>query len=201
MSTHPHVATSRAWRVVDIVVLAVLAVACGLIFFGWNTIGYVWFQALDAATPGLGGLVAGIWLMAGPLAGAIIRKPGAAVACETLAAVVSMALGSQWGWSTVWSGLAQGLGAELIFLAMAYKGWGWLQVSLAGVGAAAGAWLLEFGLGNWAKTAVFNGTYLVCLLISGFLLAGLLSWALTRALAATGALNRFASGREQAELV
>lgn len=36
---------------------------------------------------------------------------------------------------------------------------------------------------------------------SGIVLAGLLAWALTNALAKTGALDRFASGRGARELV
>jgi energy-coupling factor transport system substrate-specific component len=38
--------------------------------------------------------------------------------------------------------------------------------------------------------------YTVCSLISGAVLAGLLSWLAARGLARTGALSRFASGRE-----
>ena len=53
---------SLNWRVVDIVVASVLGVACGIVFLAWNTVGYAWFQAMDALTPGLGGIATGIWL-------------------------------------------------------------------------------------------------------------------------------------------
>lgn len=184
------------WRVVDIVVAAVLGVACGLIFFGWNSIGYAGFQTMDALTPGLGGLVAGVWFLAGPLGALIIRKPGAAVMVELLAGFVSMALGNQWGWTTMYSAFAQGLGAELIFLLFAYRRFGPMVAVLAGIGAGVGAWVNEFILGNWEKTLAFNTIYLVALAISGAVLAGLLSWILMRALARAGALERFAAGRE-----
>ncbi len=46
-----------------------------------------------------------------------------------------------------------------------------------------------------ADTA-FAIIYTVSSTISGAVFAGLLPWLLTRALAATGALDRFASGRE-----
>jgi energy-coupling factor transport system permease protein len=184
------------WRVVDIVVAAVLGVACGLVFFGWNSIGYAGFMAIDALTPGLGGLAAGVWFLAGPLGALIIRKPGAALFVELVAGFVSMALGNQWGWTTMYSAFAQGLGAEIVFLLFAYRRFGVAVAVLAGIGAGLGAWVNEFILGNWAKTAAFNTIYLVALAISGAILAGLLSWLLTRALARAGALDRFPAGRE-----
>ncbi|WP_347757058.1 ECF transporter S component [Agrococcus sp. ProA11] len=193
----PRARTSR-WRVVDIVVAAVLGVATGLLFVLWNGVGYVWFSAMDALTPGFGGLAAGIWLIGGVLGGLIIRKPGAALFVELLAATVSMLLGSQWAIETVYAGIAQGLGAELVFLLFAYRRFGLGVAMLAGVGAAVAAWVLElFTSGNLAMSAEFLMIYLACLAVSGALLAGLVGWLLTRALASTGVLDRFASGRSR----
>lgn len=189
--------TRKGWRVVDIVVAAVIGVAVGLIFWIWNSIGGALFGTLDALTPGVGGLVVGPWLLGGVLGGLIIRRPGAALLVELVAALVSASIGNQWGWTTLASGLAQGLGAELVFLAFLYRRFTLPVAVLAGMGAAAGAWLNEFFVfKNSAKSAVFNLTYLGCLLVSGAVLAGALGWALTKALAASGALNRFAVGRE-----
>jgi energy-coupling factor transport system substrate-specific component len=199
--TRPAAVGRLQWRVVDIVVAAVLGVACGLVFFGWNSIGYAGFQAIDALTPGLGGLAAGVWFLAGPLGALIIRKPGAALMVELMAGFVSMSLGNQWGWTTMYSAFAQGLGAELIFLIFAYRRFGVVIAALAGIGAGLGAWVNEFILGNWEKTIAFNTIYLVTLAISGAVLAGLLSWLLTRALARAGALERFAAGREAGRTV
>lgn len=186
----------RGWRVVDIVVAAVLGVAIGLVFWIWNSIGGAWFGAMDAVTPGLGGLAVGIWLLGGVVGGLVIRKPGAALLVEVIAAAVSAAIGNQWGITTLYSGLAQGLGAELIFLLFAYRRFGVAVAMLAGAGAGVGAWVLEFIMGNRAKSASFNLIYLGCLIVSGAILAGLLAWLLVKALAATGALDRFAAGRE-----
>ncbi|MGD8214789.1 ECF transporter S component [Aestuariimicrobium sp. Y1814] len=186
----------RGWRVVDIVVAAVLGVALGLVFWVWNGIGGVWFGAMDALTPGLGGLAVGIWLLGGVVGGLIIRKPGAALLVELIAAAVSAAIGNQWGITTLYSGLAQGLGAELVLLFFLYRRFSLGVAMLAGAGAGVGAWVLEWVLGNRAKSFEFNSIYLVCLMISGAVLAGVLGWLLTKALARTGALDRFASGRE-----
>lgn len=194
----PSATTTRTyrWRVVDIVVAAVLGVATGIIFVGWNFVGGAGYELFDAATPGLGGLAVGIWLLGGVLGGLVIRKPGAAIAVELLAALVSAAVGNQWGITTLYSGLAQGIGAELVFLAFAYRRWGLVQAVLAGAGAAVVEWVLEFAMGNVAKSAGFNIVYLLTMIVSGAVLAGVVGWALTKALAASGALSRFEAGRE-----
>jgi energy-coupling factor transport system permease protein len=190
------------WRVVDIVVASVIGVATGLVFLFWNNVGYAWFSAADAVTPGLGGIAVGIWLIGGVLGGLIIRKPGAALYVELLAAIVSALVGNQWGIETIYSGLAQGLGAELVFAAFAYRRFGVLQAVLAGAAAGAAAWTLELFLsGNLQKSAEFLGLYFVTVVLSGAILAGLLGWVVVRALAATGALHRFAAGRDVTERV
>ncbi len=201
--TTPAATPSRTgWRVVDIVVASVIGVATGLVFLFWNNVGYAWFVAADAVTPGLGGVAVGIWLIGGVLGGLIIRKPGAALFVELLAAVVSALVGNQWGIETIYSGLAQGLGAELVFAAFRYKRFGVLQAVLAGAAAGAAAWTLELFLsGNLQKSAEFLGLYFVAVVISGAMLAGLLGWLVVRALAATGALHRFAAGRDVTERV
>ncbi len=188
----------RRWRVVDIVTAAVLGVATGLVFVVWNIVGGAWFTAADALTPGLGGLAVGPWLLGGVLGGLIIRKPGAAIFVEVVAASVSAAVGNQWGISTLYSGLAQGLGAELIFLLFGYRRFSLPVSMLAGALAGIGAFTLElFTSGNLARTIEFNAIYATCLVISGAVLAGLVGWLLVRALAGTGALDRFAAGRER----
>ena len=188
----------NSWRVIDIVTAAVLGVACGLLFWVWNSVGYAGFKALDTLTPGLGGLVAGIWFTGGVLGGLIIRKPGAAIFVEVIAASVSALIGSQWGIETLYSGLAQGLGAELVFLIFAYRRFNLPVAVLAGIGSAIGAFILElFTSANLAMSLTFNLIYLTCLIISGAVLAGVLSYYLVKALAQTGALDRFGAGRER----
>ncbi|MDU7383690.1 MAG: ECF transporter S component [Schaalia turicensis] len=184
------------WRVVDMVTTAILGVACGLLFLIWNQVGGLGYDVLDAVTPGFGGLITGIWLIGGPIGGLIVRKPGAAILVEVIAASVSAALGSQWGISTLYSGLAQGLGAEIIFALFVYRRFSLTVAALSGAGAGVGAWILEFlAFGNMAKSFGFNITYFITLIISGAI-AGLLAWLLVRGLAQTGALDRFAAGRE-----
>lgn len=186
-----------SWRNIDIIIAAVIGVAVGLIFVIWNIIGGAGYEAVNALTPGLGGLVAGMWFLGGPLGAYIIRKPGAAIFVEVIAATVSALIGNQWGISTLYSGLAQGLGAELVFLILAYKSYNLATVVISGLMAGVGAWTFELFSGNLAKTFEFNVIYLISTALSGAVLAGLLAYFLAKALAATGALDRFAIGRER----
>lgn len=184
------------WRVVDIIVASVIGVAAGLVFFAWNQLYNPLSAPLEAALPGLQSLVYGVWLIAGVLGGLIIRKPGAAIFVEIVAATVSALLGAQWAFLTLESGLVQGLGAELIFLVFLYKNWRPYVAILAG--AAAGLALAINDLILWypGSAAAFATIYTIGAVVSGAVIAGLGSWVIARGLARTGALNRFASGRE-----
>ena len=202
-TVRPATTASRfRWRVVDIVVASVLGVASGVIFWLWN-FGY---QApktlLEPLLPGLQGLLDGPWLFAGVLGALVIRKPGAALYTETLAAVFSALIGNQWGgFLTIEAGLVQGLGAEVIFLLFFYRVWSLPVAVLAGAGAAIFGAVNNLILWYAGADATFTVVYLISSTLSGAVIAGALSWVLARGLAATGALDRFASGRERRELV
>ncbi|HEY0260615.1 MAG TPA: ECF transporter S component [Lacisediminihabitans sp.] len=183
------------WRVVDIVVASVIGVASGVIFWAW---GLAWtpLSTLLAFAPGLAGLLAGGWLFAGVLGGIVIRKPGAALYTEVIAAVVSMLVGTQWGFSTLIWGIVEGLGAEIVLAAFLYANWRLGVVLLSGAAAGATTGLLDTNFTDYAALDFgFKALYFVSAVISGAVIAGLLSWLAARGLARTGALNRFAAGR------
>ena len=183
------------WRVVDIVVASVLAVAAGLVFVLWNVASNPISAPLTALLPGLQALVGGVWLFAGVLTALVVRKPGAALYGELVAATVSALVGNQWGVLTLESGLVQGLGAELVFAVFLYRRWN-LPVALL-AGAAAGLALAINDLVVWypGSAAAFAVVYTVAAIVSGLVFAGLASWYVVRGLARTGALSRFESGR------
>jgi len=201
-STPTPVLSRLRWRVVDIVVASVIGVASGLIFLLWN-IGYLGPKSLlEPLLPGLQGLLDGPWLFAGVLGALIIRKPGAALYTETLAAVVSALVGNQWGgFLTLEAGLVQGLGAELVFLIFLYRAWKLPVAILAGAGAAIAGGINNLVLWYAGADAAFTVIYMVSTTVSGAVIAGALSWFLARGLATTGALDRFAVGRERRALV
>nr|WP_231709905.1 ECF transporter S component [Arthrobacter zhangbolii] len=187
-------ASNRRWRVVDIVVASVLAVAVGVIFWAWS-LGYAGVSALTAAFPPLAGLYTGGWLIAGVLGALIIRKPGAAIYCEMLAAAVSGVLGTQFGLSVLLSGFIQGLGAELVFLIFLYRRFTLPVALLAGLGSGVFLGLSENILYNLEWAAQWQLLYVILTAVSGAVIAGGLSWLAVRALARTGALAPFASGQ------
>lgn len=184
------------WRVIDIVVASVLGVASGLVFVLWNILSNPISAPVGAVLPGLQAIVGGGWLFAGILTALVIRKPGAALFGELVAAAVSALVGNQWGPLTLESGLVQGLGAELVFAAFLYRRWN-LPVALL-AGAVSGLALAINDLILWypGSGSAFSTIYVVAAIVSGAVLAGLLSWLAVRGLARTGALSRFASGRE-----
>lgn len=185
------------WRVVDIVVASVIGIACGLVFVVWNIASNLVSTPLETLLPGLQGLGYGVWLVAGVLTAIVVRKPGAALYGELLAAVVSALVGNQWGWLTLVSGLTQGLGAELVFALFLYANWKLVPTLLAGAGAGLAMAATDLTLWYAGAGAAFATIYTVSAVISGTVLAGLLAWLAARGLAATGALDRFAAGRER----
>ncbi|MDF7640953.1 ECF transporter S component [Bifidobacterium sp. ESL0784] len=187
------------WRVVDIAVASVIGVVSTFVYWAaallYGPIG----SPLDALVPGLGGLMNGLWLFAGPLAAVIVRKPGAATYAEVVAGVLESLLGNSWGgMETFLIALVQGLCAEIVFLCVAYKVWNLLTMTLSGAVSAVGCWAYTFftHLQGFKMTGAYGMWYLVATVISGALVAGVLVWYLYIAIAKTGAIDKFASGRQ-----
>jgi energy-coupling factor transport system substrate-specific component len=186
-------AVTGRWRVVDIVVASVLGVAGGLVFSVWN----VGSKPLrDGMVPPTSAIIVGVWLFPAVLGALIVRRPGAAVYTELVAAVLSALVGNEWGFATVWYGLVEGLGAEVVFALLLYRRYGLPTALLAGAGAGVAVGVMDSliyypeALGTGGKLA-----YVGISIVSGVIIAGLGSWALTKALAKTGTLAPLASGR------
>ena len=185
------------WRTIDIVIASIIAVAFGVIFWAWNI---VWgaTEGAFAFFPPAQTLLYGVWLIPAVLAGLIIRKPGAALFTETVAAVISALLGAKWGATVIPQGLVQGLGAELAFAALFYRSWKLPAAVLAGLLTGVSAAVFDFFAWNAAYDLWdYRIPYALLTIVSSTIIAGVGSWALVRALAPTGVLDRFASGRER----
>ena len=182
------------WRTVDIVVTAVLGVAFGVVFWAW---GLLWNAtgAAFTAFPPAQAFMYGVWLLPAVVAPLIVRKAGAGLFAELVAAVVSALLGSAWGAQVLLYGLLQGLAGEAGYAVFRYRRFGWPQALLAAVLAGAMAAVLDlvYYYPDW--TAGWKVTYVGLVVASTAVVAGVGSMALTRALAASGALSSFASGR------
>ena len=193
--TDPDRATA-AWRTVDIVVASAIAVAFGVVFWGW---GHLWNSVQPAFTgfPPAQGFMYGVWLMPAVLGALVIRKRGAAIYTELVAAVVSALLGTSWGLGVVAYGLLQGGAAEIVFAFALYRSWRLVTALVAGAAAGAAAALLDIVFYYEAWSGVWQLTYTALLVVSAGVVAGLGSWLLVRALAATGVLAPFASSADQ----
>jgi energy-coupling factor transport system substrate-specific component len=196
----PRQATDRRWRVVDLVVASVLAVACGALFLLWNIASTGPINLLTPVLPGLQGLANGPWLLAGPLVGLVVRKPGAAVYGELVAAAVELLILPTYGPVVLLSGLLQGLGAEVVFALVRYRRFGVLVGLLAGAAAGVAESVLDLLVYYPGAKAAFVVGYSVSTIVSGAAI-GVVAWLLVRALAATGVLDRFAAGRSARRLV
>ena len=188
------------WRVVDIVVVSVLGVAVGVIFWLWSA-GYGVVSALTVAFPPIAALYGGGWLIAGVLGALVIRKPGAALYCELIAASVEGLLGTHFGFTVLLSGLVQGLGAELGFALFRYRSFKLPAALLAGVLAGLAMGLNDSIVWNIAWAFEWKLVYVILAMVSGAVIAGLVSWLAVRGLARTGALANLPSRNAATERV
>jgi energy-coupling factor transport system substrate-specific component len=123
-------AAPSAWRTRDILVAAIIGVV----------------SPASAVAPIYAFLIYGVWLVPAVLAPLIVRKPGAAVFAEMVAAGVSTLLGSPWGPDVLLSGFVQGAAAELVFALVLYQRWSLPVLGAAAIASAAAAWIHDWVL-------------------------------------------------------
>jgi energy-coupling factor transport system substrate-specific component len=187
---------TNRWRTIDIVIASIVAVAFGVIFWAW---GLLWNGPLAGITEPVRCMIYGMWLVPAVLGALIVRKPGAAFYTLTIASLVSVAIGTSWGWTLVVQGPLEALGAELIFAAFAYKLYNLPVAMLAG--ATAGVVASVYDAFVWYpgySWATFRIPYILVTAASSLVIAGIGSVLLVRALAQTGVLDRFPAGRARA---
>ena len=187
------------WRTVDILTIAFLGAAFGIAYWGWGLAYTGPATALGNLFPPLQGITGAPWLMAGVVGGLVVRRPGAALACEVIAALVEMIPGNQWGFTSLISGILQGAGAEIAFLVLGYSAFGIGAALLAGALSAPLEAVYEWFV-YWTDWGMaYKVVYGLILTVSGAVIAGGLGWLLTKALAKAGALNAFPPGQEARE--
>jgi energy-coupling factor transport system permease protein len=188
------------WRTVDIVVMAVVAALFGVVYWVW---GLVSFASVFSALPPLAAITNVVFVMAGPLGALIVRRPGAAIGAELLAAMFEALVSVSWsGTSIVVYGLVEGAAAEAAFALARYRDWSLRSALASGLLAGAAMALLDVWIYRYYAYFPLGQklSYLVLAAVAGAVIAGGASWYLVRALAATGVLAPFASGREQARV-
>ena len=180
------------WRTRDIVVAAIIGVAFGVVFWAW---GAMWsgFDALFVFAPPAKDLLYAVWLVPAVLAPLIVRKPGAALFAEMVAAGVSTLIGSQWGPDTLLSGFVQGAAAELVFAFLLYRSWSFPVLAVAAVASAAGAWIHDWALYYADASLEVQLVRGLMMAISAVVIVAGGSVALARALRQAGVLEGFPS--------
>jgi energy-coupling factor transport system permease protein len=188
------------WRGIDLITAAMLAVAFGVMFWGFDTFIYPILSTATAGFPPLGELMLGVWLVPAVVGALVIRRPGAALFTELVAANVELFLGNKWGAAVLLSGVLQGLGVELALALFRHRRFGVVVAVLGGVLSA----VFEIVFYEWQSyvaeySSAWKAIYLGCGMVSGAVIAGAGGWLLVRALARTGALNAFPPGQEVRE--
>ena len=113
----------NSWKLKDVLLIAISAVLFGVIYLGCTYAGGFLYGILSPA--GLGSLgyepFYGIYFMAAAFGVFVMRKPGAGIIAEVLAAILECLFGNFFGPIIILSGIVQGLGFELIIALKKYK--------------------------------------------------------------------------------
>jgi energy-coupling factor transport system substrate-specific component len=178
------------WRTRDIVVAAVIGVSFGVVFWAWNLV-YAGAEPLFAFAPPVRDIMYGTWLMPAILAPLIIRKPGAALFAEMVAASVSALLGTVWSVDVLLSGFMQGAAAELVFAFTLYRSYGFAILVLAAAASAVAAWIHDWVLYYPTIDPTIQFFRLAVMVLSAAVIAAGGSVLLARSLRRSGVLDGF----------
>jgi energy-coupling factor transport system substrate-specific component len=170
-------------------VTALIGIVFGVVFVAWNQV-YAYFGFLQP--PILQDWAYGVWLIPAVLAPLIVRKPGAALFAEMLAASVSALLGSQWGFDTLLSGFMQGAAAEAVFAAVRYRNWSLVVLGAAALASAVAAWVHDWFIYYAGFAIDVQVARLAIMAVSAVVFVALGSRALERALRRAGVLEGYA---------
>ncbi|HWK65610.1 MAG TPA: ECF transporter S component [Rhizobiaceae bacterium] len=179
-----------AWTLREILIVTVLGAVFGVLYLAWVQI---WLVAQAIFGPVTMDVVMGFWFIVSIIAAAIIRKPGAALVSELLAAAMQILLGSPAGLLLLLTGLVQGAGAEVVFAATRWRNYRLPVLIAAGIGASIFSFVytwIRFDYGALAPGLLITMFILRCL--SGALLGGLLGHIVVEALYRTGVLSGLA---------
>ena len=184
-------APSEAWTTRDILVAAMIGVTFGVVFWAWNLVWSVVAPA-SAVAPLHAFLLYGVWLVPAVLAPLIVRKPGAAVFAEMVAAGVSALMGSPWGPDVLLSGFVQGAAAELVFAMTLYRSWSLPVLGIAAIASGAAAWVHDWVLYYADADLTLQVVRGAAMAISALVIVAGGSYSIEQALRRAGVLEGFA---------
>ena len=168
---------------------AVVSASLGIMFWGWTFVYDILKPFLKVF--GLNYAVAGIWVISAVLVASIVRRPGIALIAALISALVE-SLFTHWGLISLMSGLAQGIGAEIIFFIFLYRRWDLPILILASITSAGLSYLSDYFIYDYSKFEMhFIATQFFSFLLSSIFLSACLSQYITLRLKKLGLLNRF----------
>lgn len=130
----------------EIVLLGFLAFLFGGVFMGAGILYALLTAVLTPVglTPFANEILFGMWTMAAPVAGILVRKKGSSTLGEVLAALAEMLYGSYFGPGVLLSGLIQGFGTELGFAVTKYRRFDTLPLFYGAIGTTILSFAYEF---------------------------------------------------------
>ncbi|HEX8599877.1 MAG TPA: ECF transporter S component [Chloroflexia bacterium] len=183
-----------SWQTRDILLLALVAAAFGPLFVQWQTI----YAGLSGLLRQWNDIAQGFWFLPAILVPYIIRRPGAALFAETLAASVAVLAGSPYGIvGSAVAGLVQGMGAEVIFMLTGWRRYNWPTLALAGTASAITGFVYQWPIYYPGLDPTLLAIMALSFVIGVLLLAVIPGKLLGDALLATGVLDRFQIGRDR----
>ncbi|EPD49425.1 ECF transporter S component [Paenisporosarcina sp. FSL H8-0542] len=183
----------KSWKLKEVVLLSVFAVVFAVVYLLFVQVGNIWAGVIG---PIAYEWIFGIWFIVSIICAYIIRKPGAALLSETMAATIEVMIGNAVGPRLILSGLVQGLGAEAAFAATGYKRYDWWVLCLAGIGSAVFSFAYGFFVSGYAALDPSLLLLMFTLrVMSGAIIAGLGGKYVSDGLLATGALRGYSISR------
>lgn len=186
----------QRWRVVDLVVVAVLGTTFGVVYWALDQLWTI-TAPLFIAFPPAQAVTYGLWMLPQVLAAMIIRRRGAALFGSMSAVIVSVFMGNAFGLTVLIYGVVQGLATEAVFALGRYRWWTWLAAGLATALATFCGTFLDillyypFWVTSWKLAYVLIGC------TGGFVLGAVIAPLVVRRLGAAGVLDGLPSGRMQ----
>jgi energy-coupling factor transport system substrate-specific component len=177
------------YNIAEITFICVMSVIMGLCWSAYTFI-YNIISPIFKAT-GLESLFTGVWLMGAMFFPYIIRKPGAAIFGEGIAALIE-GLISHWGIGAILYGILQAIPAEIVFFATSYKKFNYQTICIAGLLSGIGGAILSIIIYQYYKFGIlYCVIYTIGSAISGIILGGVVSKLLADRLYNAGVLNQY----------
>jgi energy-coupling factor transport system substrate-specific component len=186
------------WKLKDVLMMGIISVLFGVIYLGCTYAGGILSGVL---TPmGLSALgyepFYGIYFMAGAFGVFIMRKPGAGIISEMLAAIIECLLGNYFGPIIILSGLIQGIGIELLIAFFRYKNFSY--PTMIGASVICSVLTLGYNLVVSGYNQIAVPVLLLMLsvrIVSAIIFTGILTKFICERLAKAGVLRGYAIGK------